>query len=193
MTPAQVGLRPKPVTTEVPSGPVLICYDGSAKADEALAYAAALLTGSPAAVVTVWKPIVEERLATAGAAPPIGDPVEANERQRRAAKELAQEGADKASEAGLSSDALVVETVGAIWEAIEETAERRDARLIVCGTDRSGLRTSLPGSVAAALVDHASRPVLVRPSSQAAAERRRDFGKRTVLPRKRRVEEAAKT
>jgi nucleotide-binding universal stress UspA family protein len=170
---------------------VIICYDGSTKAAEALAYAAALLPGAPAAVVTVWRPIVEELLATAGTTPAIADPAEANERQRRAARELAREGASSAAEAGLAVEAIVVETTGPIWEGIEQAAEQHDARLIVCGTDRSGLRTALPGSVAAALVDHASRPVLVRPSSQAAAERLREFGKRKVIPRKRQVEDAA--
>jgi nucleotide-binding universal stress UspA family protein len=179
------------VTPAVPPGPVIICYDGSKKAAEALAYAASLLPGAPAVVVTVWKPIVEELLATAGSAPPIGDPADANQRQRAAAKELARQGASSASQAGLAVDALVVETTGPIWEAIEEAAEQQDARLIVCGTDRSGLRTALPGSVAGALVDHASRPVLVRPSSAAAAERRREFSKRKVLPRKRQVEDTA--
>jgi nucleotide-binding universal stress UspA family protein len=86
---------------------------------------------------------------------------------------------------------MLVETTGPVWEAIEEAATEQDARLIVCGTDRSGLRTALPGSVAAALVDHASRPVLVRPSSEAAAERGREFRKRKVLPRKRQVEDPA--
>ena len=179
------------MATTVPSGPVVICYDGSKKATEALAYAAALLPEAPAAVVTVWKPIVEELLATAGAAPAIADPADANERQRRAARELAHEGATSAAEAGLAAEAIVVETTGPVWEAIEQAAEEEDARLIICGTDRSGLRTALPGSVAAALVDHATRPVLVRPSSQATAERRREFAKRKVLPRKRQVECAA--
>jgi nucleotide-binding universal stress UspA family protein len=154
-------------------------------------YAAGLFEGNRALVITVWKPIVEEVLAGAGAAPPIGDPTDANERQRTAAKELARDGANRAARAGLSADAMVVETTGSIWAAIEETAEEQDARLIVCGTDRSGLRIALPGSVATALVDHASRPVLVRPSSDAAAERRREFGKRKVLPRRRQVEGAA--
>jgi nucleotide-binding universal stress UspA family protein len=178
------------VAATVPPGPVLLCYDGSRKAVDALAYVATLLPGAPALVVTVWKPIIEEALATAGSAPPIGDPADANERQRAAAKELAREGAKSASDLGLRAQAMVVETTGPVWEAIEEAAEEQDARLIVCGTERSGLRTALPGSVAAALVDHASRPVLVRPSSEAAAERMREFRKRKSPPRKRQLEDA---
>jgi hypothetical protein len=93
----------------------MICYDGSQKAVEALDYAVALFPGTPALVVTVWRPIVEELLATAGSAPPIGDPADANERQRSAAKELAREGASRASKEGLAVDIMVVETIGPIW------------------------------------------------------------------------------
>jgi nucleotide-binding universal stress UspA family protein len=176
----------------LPSGPIMICYDGSQKAVEALEYAVALFPGTPALVVTVWKPIVEELLATAGAAPPIGDPGDANERQRSAAKQLARQGASRASKQGVAAvDTLVVETIGPIWEAIEEAASGRDARLIICGTDRSGLRTSLPGSVASALFQNASRPVLVKPSAAAVAARQREFTSRKVTPRRRRAKDAS--
>jgi nucleotide-binding universal stress UspA family protein len=175
----------------LPSGPIMICYDGSQKAVEALDYAVALFPGTPALVVTVWRPIVEELLATAGSAPPIGDPADANERQRSAAKELAREGASRASKEGLAVDIMVVETIGPIWEAIEEAASGRDARLIVCGTDRSGLRTALPGSVANALFQHASRPVLVKPSTAAVAARQREFTSRKVTPSRRQAQDAS--
>jgi hypothetical protein len=39
------------------------------------------------------------------------------------------------------------------------------------------MKSALPGSLAAALVQHASRPVLVVPSAKAAAERRKAFAK----------------
>jgi nucleotide-binding universal stress UspA family protein len=175
----------------LPSGPTLICYDGSQKAVEAIEYAAGLLGSTPAVVVTAWKPLVEETLAGAGAKPPIADPAEANIRQRAAAKELAREGATRAEQAGLEAEALVVETTGAIWEAIEEAAHERDARVIVCGTNRSGLRAALPGSVANALVQHASRPVLVKPSAVASAERRREFTSRKLIPRRHHAETAS--
>ena len=38
-------------------------------------------TALNAELARVWKPIVEELLATAGSAPPISDPADANERQ----------------------------------------------------------------------------------------------------------------
>jgi nucleotide-binding universal stress UspA family protein len=160
---------------------VIVCYDGSRKAAEAVAYLAAVLPGSPAAVVTVWKPIIEETLAPAGHTTPISDPASANERQQLAARDVAEEGASRAAEAGLEAEAVVVATTGAIWEAIEKAALDLDARLIVSGTDRSGVRSMLPGSVATALVQHSSRPVMVKPSAAAAAEREREFSESATL------------
>jgi nucleotide-binding universal stress UspA family protein len=159
------------------TAPLVICYDGSPGAAGAIAYAAQLLPGSPAVVVTVWKPIVEELLAGPGEAPPISDPVEANERQQRAATELARDGTRRATAAGLEAEPLVVMADGPLWEAIEEVAVERDARVIVCGTSRSGLKSALPGNLAGVLVQRSSRPVLVVPSAKAAAERRQAFEK----------------
>jgi nucleotide-binding universal stress UspA family protein len=155
------------------AGPVILCYDGSNEAAEAIAYAGELLPGSPAVVVGAWQPIIEEALSTA-MTPPVTDPVEANPRERTSAEQFAAKGAQLASEAGLWAEPLVVEAEGPLWEAVELLAEERNAKLIVCGTDRSGVRAALPGNLASALVTHASRPVLVVPSAQAAAERIRD-------------------
>ena len=152
--------------------PVIVCYDGSRASIEALDYVAEVLASAPLLVVTVWRELTEEMLSS-GAAPPAGDPVEVNVQSRRAAREAAQEGAERARAAGLKAEPLVVETTGPIWKAIERVAHERDAALIVCGTGRSGLKTVMPGEVAIALVQHASRPVLVVPTSRAAAERRK--------------------
>jgi nucleotide-binding universal stress UspA family protein len=139
-------------------GPIIICYDGSDEAIDAVAFAATVFPGAAAMVVTVWKLIVEEQLAGPGAAPPISDPVEANERARTAARSLAREGAQRASDAGLEAEPVAIE-------------------LVVCGTGRSGVMYALPGSLASSLVQHVSRPVLVVPSAEAAEKRRREFEK----------------
>jgi nucleotide-binding universal stress UspA family protein len=152
--------------------PVIVCYDGSRASIEALDYAVALLPSAPMVVVTAWRELTEEMVAS-GAAPPAGDPVAANVQSRRAAQEAAQEGAQRARAAGLRAEPHVVKTSGPIWKAIERVADERDAALIVCGTGRSGLKTVMPGEVAVALVQHASKPVLVVPTSRAAAERRK--------------------
>jgi nucleotide-binding universal stress UspA family protein len=155
------------------TGPVILCYDGSKEAAEAIGYAGELLAGRPAVVVTVWKPIVEEALSP-GMTPPVADPAEANRRQLAAARQFAQRGTRLAEDAGFHAEALVVMADGPLWEAVEVVAEARDAKAIVCGTRHSGVKAALPGNLASALVTRASRAVLVVPSAKAADERVRD-------------------
>jgi nucleotide-binding universal stress UspA family protein len=135
--------------------------------------AAELFPGARALIVTIWTAVAEEALSPA-ARPPAADFSEANESQELAARELAKQGARRASAAGLDAEPLAVQAPGPIWVAIEALAERRDASLIVCGTRRSGLRSALPGNLATALVNNASRPVLVVPSAKARGERLRE-------------------
>jgi nucleotide-binding universal stress UspA family protein len=158
------------------SRPVLICYDGSRAAVEALEYTASVLRSARALVVTVWRDILEEA-ATTGTRPPAGDLVEATRHGRRAATEAAREGAERAKKAGIDAEPLAVEAVGPMWRAIEAVAHNHDALLIACGTTRSGIKTVLPGDLAEALVQHASRPVLAVPTRKAAAERRQQLEK----------------
>jgi nucleotide-binding universal stress UspA family protein len=153
--------------------PLLICYDGSPEAADVVSYVAGLLPGTRVVVVTLWKAIIEELLAGPPEAPPLADPTDANERQHEAAVVIAEEGARLAAQAGLEAEASVVKATDSTWEAIEEAAEKFDARLIACGTRRSGVAAALPGHLANALIQHSSRAVLVVPSAKAAAERRR--------------------
>jgi nucleotide-binding universal stress UspA family protein len=160
-------------TAERPDSRLLICYDASPEASDAIAYVAGLFPEAAVVVLTVWKPIIEEVLAGPPDAPPIADVADASERQHQAALVIAEQGVRLAAKAGLDAEAAVVKATGSIWEAVEEAAEHLDARLIACGTSRSGVKTALPGSLASALVQHSSRAVLVIPSAKAAAERRR--------------------
>jgi nucleotide-binding universal stress UspA family protein len=153
----------------------LICYDGSRQAMGAIDFTASLLPGATALVVTAWTPILEAIMAVAlGPAPPISDPVDADERQRRTAEQLAQDGAKRATRAGLRAEPLAVRAGGRVWEAIEKTARERGARLIVCGTRGTGAVSAVVDSVPGALVHRAARPVLVVPSAEAVADRLRD-------------------
>jgi nucleotide-binding universal stress UspA family protein len=162
-----------PGAREGPTGPLILCYDRSDVSSQAVAYAAGLVPGAHALVLSIWKPVAEEALSPA-VKPPPSDTAGVNERSREVALQLARLGAREASEAGLDARPLVVEVRGRTWEAIERVAEEYDARLIVCGTGRAGVKSLLPGDLPGALVDHASVPVLVVPSGKAAAERRRD-------------------
>lgn len=154
-----------------PARPVIVCYDGSRAAVEALDFTVSIIPSAPVIVVAVWHEVTEE-MASSGTAPPAGDPVEANRQAHRAARDAAREGKERAEAAGLEAEALVVESHGPAWRAIEAVAHERNAMLIACGTGRSGIKTVLPGEVSVALVQHASRPVLVVPTGKAAAERR---------------------
>ena len=161
--------------------PVIVCYDGSRASIEALDYVAEVIASAPVLVVTVWRELTEEMLSS-GAAPPAGDPVEVNVQSRETAQEAARAGAERARAAGLDAKPLVVRTTGAIWRVIEAVAHERNALLVVCGTGRSGLKTVMPGDIAIALVQHASKPVLVVPTSKAASERRKG-AERSQRPR----------
>jgi nucleotide-binding universal stress UspA family protein len=162
--------------------PLIVCYDASDAAVHALEYVAALLPGASALVVTLWKPILEEALSPAGR-PPVADPADADDVPRQAAEEIAADGARRASSAGLDAEPLAVEATGPLWEAVEIVAEKRDALLVVCGTNRSGVRSALPGSLGHALVSHLSRAVTVVPSAKATAERRSEANQKRRVRR----------
>jgi nucleotide-binding universal stress UspA family protein len=152
---------------------VILCYDGSSEAEEAIAFAGRLLPDWRAVVVSAWKEVLEEALST-GLTRPVTDLTDVNARLRAAAEQLAQQGADLAERHGLRPQPLVVKADGPAWLAIERIAEQRDGELIVCGTGHSGVRASLPGTLPSSLLAHASRAVLVVPSRRASAERVRE-------------------
>ncbi|MEA2256845.1 MAG: hypothetical protein QOG35_2890 [Solirubrobacteraceae bacterium] len=152
---------------------VVVGYDGTEHAERALDVTAALFPGARAIVVTVWKPILEAILAVSlGPAPVISDPADADERQRRAAEDLARQGARRAAAAGLQAEPVAVRAKDPIWEVIESVARDHDAAVVTCGRGKGATRIELLGSVAAGLVAHADRPVLVVPSPEPAARRR---------------------
>jgi nucleotide-binding universal stress UspA family protein len=141
-----------------PTGPVLFAYDGSELAALAIEQAGTLLAaGQEALVVCVWQPAdvgfvtSDERHLDAGQAPEV----------KRAAEEVAAQGAALADKAGFRAQSLAV-WAAPTWKGLVETSEERDASLIVLGSHRrSGLRGRLVGSVAAAVVSHSARSVLV--------------------------------
>lgn len=140
------------------SGPVLFAYDGSELATLAIEQAAQQLApGRDALVLCVWQP------ADVGFVPVNDrhfDATQASE-VKKAAEETAAHGASLAEKAGFRSQSVAVEAAPT-WQGIVETAEERGASLIVLGSHRrSGLAGHLLGSVAAAVVKHSARSVLV--------------------------------
>jgi nucleotide-binding universal stress UspA family protein len=146
---------------------ILIAYDGSKHAHQAIMVAAQRLAG-PATVLHVLCPAPRAPLATDAMTGAMLDDQAYAERERqlrRQAEGIAEEGARLARDAGLDAEPLVVEEPGhRVWRAIVDVAEERDAQMIVLGhRGGSGLRTSLPGSVSRSVVAHSLRPVVVVP------------------------------
>lgn len=140
------------------SGPILFAYDGSDLAKLAIRQAAGLLNMTPEAlVVTVWQPF------DVGFVPPAG--LQLNAAQiaavRTAAQDTAAGGASLAEVQGFKAQSLAVEAAPA-WKAISQTADERNARLIVLGSHgRSGLAGAFVGSVAGSVAAHSRRSVLI--------------------------------
>jgi nucleotide-binding universal stress UspA family protein len=145
---------------------VVIGYDGSANARRAVGFAARTLVVDHAVVVNILRdPSAGLAAAPAAAPPPFAPPhVEAD--LERAAREVAEEGAQRARAAGL--DAVAETRLGMgprdISRVLHELAVDCGAELIVVGHGHASmLESALLGSVAVAAVKDERKPVLVVP------------------------------
>ena len=146
-------------------GPVLIGYDGSPSAADAILQAASLLGARPAVVVSVWSPAPVQTVgygATgdfATAAPAYFSDVDSTLETQ--AREMAERGARIAREAGFEAEARSAQGSSA-WQGIVDAAQAVDAAVIVVGArGLSGLKSALVGSTSKGVLHHAGRPVLV--------------------------------
>ena len=144
-------------------GPLVLCYDGSAAARQAIERAGHLFPGEHALVVTVWQPTaVLGSFAWSGATASMVNFVELDRAGAEDGGRVAAEGARIAREAGLHAEPIAIEATGAVWKTILETADARDASAIILGSrGLAGLRAMLLGSVSTAVVHHADRPILI--------------------------------
>jgi nucleotide-binding universal stress UspA family protein len=144
-------------------GPLLIGYDGSEHAKDAIRSAARLLTVRDALVVTVWQPTSDVgAFAWYGAGPNMVNVAELDRAGAEAGGRVAEEGAQIAREEGLQAEAIAIEATPPVWKTIVETADLHDAATIVMGSrGLSGLRSMLLGSVSNAAMHHTERPTLV--------------------------------
>jgi len=150
---------------------LLIAYDGSEQAAEAVAFAARMFgPGARATVLFAWEPALLGSMAIAAPAPiPDGE----IEREQQLAMLIAEEGAKKARELGLEAQAESIETVDASWRTIVDAADREHPDIIVMGTrGLSGVKSVMLGSVSHAVAQHASHPVLIVPSGDVVDGRR---------------------
>lgn len=147
---------------------MLLCFDGSEDATAAIAAAGELLDSRPAVVVTVWEPVAvwepydPGALLSAGVATLGSAALGLDQIANQLAQEKLDRGVELARQAGFDARGQIAR--GKTWHAICETADALDAALIVLGArGRSRVESMLLGSVSAAVVVHAKRPVLVIP------------------------------
>ena len=117
-------------------------------------------------ILTVWQPLVT-KLAETGSFGvfALDDETEVDDTEEQAARDAAEQAAERARAAGHTATVRVEEAQQAAWLKIIEVADEIDARLIVCGTrGRGTVKTALLGSVSHAVLTHSGRPVLIAPS-----------------------------
>jgi nucleotide-binding universal stress UspA family protein len=138
--------------------PIVFAYDGSDQAKEAIAFAGdELPKDRPAVVLTVWGPL--SAIPFGGVAVMSGadlDPAIEQEAQR-----TAEEGRSLLEAAGFETSVRVERAVP-IWQRIVEVCDEVEAAMVVLGSHgHSGLQAVLLGSVATAVSQHTSLPVLI--------------------------------
>jgi nucleotide-binding universal stress UspA family protein len=166
----------------VPSGPVLIAYDGSDAADDAIRQAGSLVGGRSALVVVVWKAglgfeLLELPASTIGLPPAAIDirtALEIDAAMSERAQRMARVGAGLAREVGFEpAEGLAVaeDLEIPVSETIVRVARERDAQAIVLGAHGHGrLGEVLLGSTSRDVIRHAPCPVVVaRPVKPDAA------------------------
>ena len=146
-------------------GGVLIAYDGSGPAQDAVAQAGRLFPDGRALVVTAWTSLASASGAARAALP--DDIIRLAVKRLDAAAEAdasrtAQDGVDLARSAGLNASPLTIRAEPSVRASIVAAADQHDARAVVVGSrGRSGLRSAVLGSVSSAVVHHCRRPVVV--------------------------------
>jgi len=149
---------------------ILIAYDGSPAAREAVAQAGVLFAPRKAIVLTVWEPGLSEFMLVPDATG-MGttmmpyDPSVIREVDRAGedhANDIAHDGQALAQKAGLQAEAVVVRDITNTADAIVEMARERSAAAIVIGSrGLKGLRSKLLGSASGEVLRKAARPVVV--------------------------------
>jgi nucleotide-binding universal stress UspA family protein len=145
--------------------PVLIAYDGSADADNAIAATRSLLQAREAIVATVWSSYEEISPAGLAGAPVVVVSKAAEELDRGvrlAAEQTAERGALLATMPGRTIRAEAIHGTGQPWRGLlDASVTHRAAAIVVGSRGRSALGVALLGSVSRSLIHHAPVPVLV--------------------------------
>jgi nucleotide-binding universal stress UspA family protein len=154
----------------MPSGPVVIAFDGSPAALRGLRETAALLGPRPGLVVVVWEAGAAFDLATIPSRgldlPPaqldLGGAAELDQALYADALELARRGAAIAVSLGMPAEGLAVADERTVGNTLVRVAREVDAAAVAVGRHGHGaLHDVLVGSTAKGLIRHAPCPVLV--------------------------------
>jgi nucleotide-binding universal stress UspA family protein len=164
---------------------ILICYDGSADAQAAIERAGCVMPGSGATVLVIWETLVETMARHGTMVMGFGVGAYADggtdAALEQAALDTANEGAQRATAAGLVAEPRIVNRHDEIAADILAVARELGADVIVVGTrGRGSVKSVVLGSVSHAVLHHADRPVLVVPSPP-LAERRQRWTEHTQL------------
>jgi nucleotide-binding universal stress UspA family protein len=161
---------------------ILVCYDGSPDAQSAVESAGRLFGQQRTTILTVWESVVQVMArggATTALAAAESDSDRIDDASARDARARAEDAAEHARRAGLDAEPRVAEAQTGIAQAILAEADAVDADVIVLGTrGLHGLKSVLLGSVSHEVLHESSRPVMVTPSSEVAAERESHRGAR---------------
>lgn len=145
---------------------ILIGYDGSSGARRAVERAGSLFPGQSALIVTAWVGATEAapELMLAPGGVVMATIAALGDAMRERAEELAAEGAELATAAGLAAESRAVHSGRAQWEALVSCAEGSGAAAIVLGSRGYSVVTSaMLGSVTTGVLNNAARPVLIVP------------------------------
>jgi nucleotide-binding universal stress UspA family protein len=147
---------------------VLLCYDGSPSARQAVSLAAETLLSDSITLLHVWHPptgLLADSGSGADADAEV-EPAGLDQNARWDAERILAEGQALAAQSGLDAECRLERNRVSTWRTILRVAREIDARLIVIGTrGQVPVQHSLVGSVSRAVVQHAPIPVLVVPTS----------------------------
>jgi nucleotide-binding universal stress UspA family protein len=149
---------------------ILICFDNSAGAKDAIEAAGRLFPGADTLVVHAWQRPLSQMTGYGYGQFAIPSEVLADVEQHasHSAQEIAEGGAALAARVGLAAEARAYEANGALWPALLAAAEDATADVIVAGSRGFGeVRSLLLGSTSQALAHHSRLPLLIVPPSDA--------------------------
>jgi nucleotide-binding universal stress UspA family protein len=149
------------------TGTILIGFDGSEDAEDAIRRAGELLAPRRAIVAHVWDSLSELLLRTdledlSGQMRAAAEELDAED--AREAEQIASRGAALAEEAGFHAIPLTARGRPKAWPTLLCMADKHDAEAVVVGSRGLGrVKSALLGSVSSGVLDHARQPVLIVP------------------------------